>query len=561
MYASTTTAFEAEFSKVVRKARIPFFHYNVDLWTSHMSREKFCGLGVYFIDTEWKMKSFLLAVRQFNPSITLASSGQLSDILHLWVHKIFIEFDLDSKYLFSSTSDSGSDIRRLCSKLLPGYWDWCLRHLLNCVLVDAFGTSLKSEGVRNTTCRGLLKDVKKIIEHLNKSSTMRRKFDDIQVEGTGKCLKLLSDVSHRWLSTVRLLKRFLQLWDMLCKHYERNEMKVLPVLEEKEKLVDIFSLMYPVSEIMRQAQASSYPAGIDAFLALCRLKMHLVDCDAPLTIFDPSDPAFFSKTFCATQRPVSLLSPLTSYTRKLLRDALNTRFYEGYDGISRSLVLEIQVFLHPVFRKLRCLNYILPEFEADQQRQLVKDIIVSLCEKTAGQSQDGTSSGDPAIAVEGAPMSKPSSDKPASVGKIWDFDEFASQGSDGNFVQPSISELVKGEVDSYLSNENVGQGSFSTRCLLSWWRSRQSVYPNLSVVARSVLGNPSSSAQIERDFGDAGWLLSGRRNRIDAAFVDMSLFLHCNLEYLPYEIAELENDKWKSSIPSRMLSSTSEETN
>ncbi|KAI0565138.1 Ribonuclease H-like protein [Gracilaria domingensis] len=489
-----------------------------------MSRDKFCGLCIFFVDSEWQMKSFLLAVRQFNPSTTLAESRRLSDILQLWINTIFIEFELDLKHLFSSTSDSGSDIRLLCSKLLPGFWDWCIPHLLNCALVDAFETSLHSEGVRNTNCRGLLRDVKKIIEHLNKSTTMRRRFEEVQLEGTTKCLKLLSDVSHRWLSTVRLLQRFLQLWDILVRHYERNELKAFPLMDEKQKLVELFSLMYSVCEVIRQPQATSYPAGIDAFLALCRIKKHLVDCDAPLTIYDPSDTAFFSKNYCASRKQASDLCSLTSYTRKLLRDALMTRFYDGYNGTARSLVLEMQVFFHPVYRKLRCLNYVLSDLDADQQRKGVKDAILSFCQEVGMYNQSAISGTHSSNDEEARSSARRDTEKSLSAGKLWDFDEFASQGSEGNSVQPSMAEMIEAEVEAYLLNENVRPEAVSTRSLLSWWRSRKATYPVLSVVAQSVLGHPASSAQIERDFGNAGWLLSGRRNRMDAAFVDMSLF-------------------------------------
>ena len=64
-------------------------------------------------------------------------------------------------------------------------------------------------------------------------------------------------------------------------------------------------------------------------------------------------------------------------------------------------------------------------------------------------------------------------------------------------------------------------------------------YPHLSVVARSILGHPASSAQIERDPGTAGRLLRPERNRLDTAFVDMVLFLKANTDHIPPKIPEI----------------------
>ena len=46
------------------------------------------------------------------------------------------EYGLDTTLLFSATSDAGSDVKPLCDVLLPGLWEWCVCHMVNCVLVE-----------------------------------------------------------------------------------------------------------------------------------------------------------------------------------------------------------------------------------------------------------------------------------------------------------------------------------------------------------------------------------------------------------------------------------------
>ena len=95
-----------------------------------------------------------------------------------------------------------------------------------------------------------------------------------------------------------------------------------------------------------------------------------------------------------------------------------------------------------------------------------------------------------------------------------------------------------------------------TRRLLSWWKAMSHCYPNLSVVAQSILGHTASSAQIERDFGMAGRLLSGQRSRLDSAFVDVSLYLNANFEQILSRIPELDAT-WSCQVPKRFTGETS----
>jgi hypothetical protein len=65
-----------------------------------------------------------------------------------------------------STSDAGSDIKRLCDTLLPGEWDWCMCHLINAALADAMGSSQDPKKSKNKEARAAIAKVKKVIESL-----------------------------------------------------------------------------------------------------------------------------------------------------------------------------------------------------------------------------------------------------------------------------------------------------------------------------------------------------------------------------------------------------------
>ncbi len=58
-------------------------------------------------------------------------------------------------------------------------------------------------------------------------------------------------------------------------------------------------------------------------------------------------------------------------------------------------------------------------------------------------------------------------------------------------------------------------------------------------VARSVLGHPTSSPAIERDFGIAGKFLCGLRNRMDGELLELMLYLSANSALIPTEYSSI----------------------
>lgn len=94
------------------------------------------GIRLFYVDRAWQLKSRLLAVRQFNPTAEVLESNRLSDLLQDYLKSVLEEYDLDVSMIFSATSNSGSDVKRLCDVLLPGLWEWCVCHMLNCALVE-----------------------------------------------------------------------------------------------------------------------------------------------------------------------------------------------------------------------------------------------------------------------------------------------------------------------------------------------------------------------------------------------------------------------------------------
>ena len=81
------------------------------------------------------------------------------------------------------------------------------------------------------------------------------------------------------------------------------------------------------------------------------------------------------------------------------------------------------------------------------------------------------------------------------------------------------------EVQRYLqAHFTVDQCQDDT--VLQFWKDQRFTFPFLSMLARSVLCVPASSASSERAFSSAGRVLEARRNRLNPGTVDSILFLH-----------------------------------
>lgn len=168
--------------------------------------------------------------------------------------------------------------------------------------------------------------------------------------------------------------------------------KKFPVDDSKDARVECFSLMKPVGDIITVAQVASYPSGIDAFLRFCRLWTTVLKPDAPLGIYDSTSHKY------NPERPSEVkqcgdLTKLAQDNRKRPEKALDKRFYTAYNGTKRSRMLEMQVFLHPAFKSLRCLESILAFHKAATVRaEVFEDIVARTCEIVAARDDEMESS-------------------------------------------------------------------------------------------------------------------------------------------------------------------------
>jgi hypothetical protein len=169
MYHATKDTFKEKLAGVAR-APLPLLHLGADGWTSKISKDKFLGVRATFVLDGFKgFASCLLAVKHFRPDKQATAGQQSSDVQLAYIKQVLDEYTdcgASTRHVAGSTSDAGPDIRRLCDKLLPGAWDWCICHLINAALADACGTSQDPKKSKNPQTRTIIHKMRKVIESL-----------------------------------------------------------------------------------------------------------------------------------------------------------------------------------------------------------------------------------------------------------------------------------------------------------------------------------------------------------------------------------------------------------
>ncbi|CAB4413859.1 unnamed protein product [Rhizophagus irregularis] len=69
---------------------------------------------------------------------------------------------------------------------------------------------------------------------------------------------------------------------------------------------------------------------------------------------------------------------------------------------------------------------------------------------------------------------------------------------------------------------------------LSWWKTKQEIFPILSIIARKYLGIPATSVASERLFSDAGNHITAKRSLLDPGLLGKMVFLKRNMQTMDY---------------------------
>jgi hypothetical protein len=305
---------------------IKYLSLYLDLINSKMNNHKYLALRVCFNTSTRLNIGYNLAVRRLALTTDECQVEQLSIILHEWSSGVLEEFDIKVMLdELTSTSDSGSDVKRPLDILIDAWWEWCISHLIHMALMEAFGTSIDPNHSKNVDARYFFQRIKKVIEAMNKYEYLQGAFEEAMLELLETYLKLLNLSQHRWSSTSLVLERILIAWEPLLQAYRKLNRPVPLTDMDCTLCIEFYSMIEPVRVVQIKAQAMQTFVIVDVYVMLYSLYTIVLDVSKPLELIIPVRCQLGSENPDLVSQSHDVLQPATCEARKLLGKAMSER--------------------------------------------------------------------------------------------------------------------------------------------------------------------------------------------------------------------------------------------
>ena len=412
-------------------------------------------------------------------------------------------------------------------------WEWCIPHLTNATTKYAFGIVGDRKKSKNPGVTDLIGRISKTVYQVKHVEVMGTLFADLcEMLGRGTSRQLLDFRQHRFMGLTRVIRRILEKWCELEHWYGARETEAsrngseppakFPLARDKEDLIQLLSLLQPITVLNRKSQSESANQ-VEVLLSLYRLRMTTLTLNKPLKDYRSSteNPAYIA---------VADLTALATQSRELLRDRFDKNYFSRYTDRTRSkassFCFEMQLLLHPTFKDPNGALSKIVRICSEQQGlasagveknvEAVKEAVLTRLHKvmlSMKPTNSTTEQEDDAAAAAPSP--------PVFSAELMDM--FAAE-PDPTPIAPQVIQETRAdeELDRWfdepasLYTTMNNQREPVQESVLDFWR-RQCDEKNFSLlpkVARVVFAVPTSSAQIERDFGVSGMMVTAQRTSI-----------------------------------------------
>jgi hypothetical protein len=130
-------------------------------------------------------------------------------------------------------------------------------------------------------------EVRKVIKHVSKSTTMKVLFDETQLEMYGKSLKLVLFAMNRWSSAEECLRRLLTDFIPILRTYHTRSRR-MELKNQKQALLELYSLVRSVNIIIKDLQGNAATSGPNFVLKIALLFLNELSLEEPLVVVSPA---------------------------------------------------------------------------------------------------------------------------------------------------------------------------------------------------------------------------------------------------------------------------------
>ena len=229
-----------------------------------------------------------IQVKHYAPAADILETEKASEIIFTIFQATLAEYGITLANLAGGTTDSGPEVKAMCVDfLLANYkiwWDWCDCHLVDKAAENALGHAFPA---KNRGARYVLRLIIKTAAKVNQSATFKQKFEELQLEMLDEIFEITKHAPQRWLNLVRTMERIIRLWHVLRKLFaDDGEEFPLDKDNNKDAILQLYSLLQPLSVIMRDGQYGAVPMTAEMRLAFAQLKVEVLNPTKPLRVFD-----------------------------------------------------------------------------------------------------------------------------------------------------------------------------------------------------------------------------------------------------------------------------------
>lgn len=139
MYASIKRCIIDRIRRDLGTFKFPIVHLLVDEWACKLLKRKFIGIRIRYVNEEFELVTMLLSVRFYDKSKVDEDISKASDVLLHWTRSVLHEYQIPENMIFAATTDAGTEVRFMASKLLNLRWEWCCSHLITNAIKEACG--------------------------------------------------------------------------------------------------------------------------------------------------------------------------------------------------------------------------------------------------------------------------------------------------------------------------------------------------------------------------------------------------------------------------------------
>ncbi|RLN98048.1 hypothetical protein BBJ28_00020349 [Nothophytophthora sp. Chile5] len=397
---------------------------------------------------------------------------------------------------------------------------------------------------------------------------------------TNATTQLLEHKDHRFMGLTRVIRRLLQKWEELEVWFAERIEKALrqrkdppedfPLAEDRTTLLQLYALLDPITKLNTRSQSESANQ-VEVLLTLYRLRLGILDETKPLR------DRFRSLDLPPHHFRVTELTPLVRKTRALLVVHFQKHFFQRYTDTSQfsdvSYIPEMQMVLHPVFKNLESgiarvarlcnsqlvidpLNPHLRHTRAivEENVAAVKMAVIQRVRKVMESLAKGEANNQQAF------LDQPTVPVPAQAPTMYSEElmDMFGQPPERADIGGTQARRIEDEIERWLADpSSIGRNSdMKTESVLEYWQRQDgsNTYYFLPKVARIIFAVPASAAQIERDFGVSGMLVTSHRTRLAKHNIDMCSFLNRNREFVDItQCKPLDDNEQELAVPRSAL--------